>query len=159
MNSIPIPPPSLPSPMETLIDHYSNGEAILKSSIDYVAKTVLMAFETHETPSFILPRQELSFNSLAATVEENEVEADFPSSSYNSILFYLMTAWQECKNAGYVAEYPIMDSTNYKETPYFITDLGYDTLGNFHQERDTPPPEHLNTSDKAHNRTYTHERR
>ena len=137
MNSIPIPPPSLPSPMETLIDHYSDGESILRSSIDYVAKTVLMAFETHETPSFILPRQALSFNSLAAPVEENELEADFPSLSYNSILFYLMTAWQECKNARYVAAYPIMDPKVYPETPYFIAELGYDTLGNFQQELET----------------------
>ena len=121
-----------------VFDHYVDTDALLATRIDYVAKHLLMAFETHERPSLILPRQALSFNSLEAVVkEDDDHDADFRPCLYNSILFHLMTAWQECKNARYVAEYPIMDPEVYPEIPYFITELGYDTLDNFQQELKT----------------------
>ena len=80
-----------------LLDHYENTDALLGTEIDYAAKTLLMAFETHETLSLILPRDALSLNSLEAVVQEDDdLDADFRPISYNSILFYLMTSWQEC---------------------------------------------------------------
>lgn len=118
---------------QTLFDHYYEARALLDSSPDYVAKTLLVAFDAKSEESFlILPRQALSLESLNAAREENDDLDVFLATPYDKpILLHLMTAWQECKNAGYVAEYPNMDKTRYTEIPYFITDLGKDKLDEF----------------------------